>query len=262
MPAAAQRLTRPRRRGPGTRTHPRPAFGTRQPPTFGGHPPAFGTRPRPAFGGFPMGTRPVGTRLAGIRWVGAAGCLTILLAACEEPPAAKVVGSRGLPPAGCPLGECGPLLAASEAAAPTPAVIPAAAPAPQPIECRAAPGRSATALIDSAGGSVSVAGVAVMLPPGAVSSPTGVTVTVQPSPVMRIAIRAVGADATSFEQPALVTVDYAGCPVPPAGEAPLSVWRLDAAAERPVEKMEGEDDRELRLITFVAGTASQYTIAR
>jgi hypothetical protein len=37
---------------------------------------------------------------------------------------------------------------------------------------------------------------------------------------------------------------------------------MDDAAERPVERMDGEDDRELRLITFVTSTASRFAIAR
>ena len=204
MPAAAHRLTRPRRIGAGTHR----------------------------------------------RWVVAAACLTPLLGGCEEPPAAKVVGSNAPSPGALVLPASAAL--ASAGAEPSAAL--------QPLECRPAAARSGTALIDPAGGTVSVAGVAVMFPPGAASAPTGVTVTVTSSPVMRIDIAADGADAVRFEQPALVTVDYAGCLAPPAGE-PLSVWRLDAA-ERPLERMEGEDDRELRLITFVTGTASRYTIAR
>jgi hypothetical protein len=191
------------------------------------------------------------------------GSLTTLLAACQAPPAAKVAGTRALEMSLIPAI---PRLPTRETASPQPPSPEPAAPATatasaaQLVECAGGVAHSASALIDPAtGGSVSAAGTTIMLPAGAVSSPTEVTLTVSSAQYLEIDIRADAPATVQFEQPALVSLDYSRCRSTPRG-ASLSVWRIDPETKGLLDKMEGEDDREVRLITFVTSAAARFAV--
>ena len=191
------------------------------------------------------------------------GCLTMLLAACAEQPDAKAAAGRPLEMSLLPsiprlsVRERSPSRpAASGPAAPTPATI-----AAQLVECSGDVAHSASALVDPAtGGSVSAGGATVMLPPGAVSSPTEVTLTVSSARYLEIDIHADAPATAQFEQPALVSLDYSRCRSTTGGGAPLAVWQIDPTTKSLLGKMVGEDDREVRLITFLTSAAARFAV--
>ena len=85
--------------------------------------------------------------------------------------------------------------------------------------------------------------------------------TVPASKYMEIDVSALGVAHLLFQTPATITLDYARCTNEQLGDEPLSVWYLDPLTHRPLEDMNGVDDRLAKRITFTTGHLSGYAIA-
>ena len=128
------------------------------------------------------------------------------------------------------------------------------------VACENATERTAAATITSLGGTVTVQGVTVDVPPGAVLAPTEITVRVPAGRFLLADIDATGFEHFRFESPITVSMDYAGCPPGQIGQGALSVWYVgdDGAM---LERMPTLDDRARKRVTFLTGHLSGYAIA-
>ena len=128
------------------------------------------------------------------------------------------------------------------------------------LACENTVERSASATITPQGGTVSVQGVTVDIPAGAVLAPTEIGVRVPAGRFLLADIDAAGFAHFRFEAPITVTMDYAGCPPGQIGQNALSVWYVgdDGAM---LERMPTLDDRAKKRVTFLTGHLSGYAIA-
>ena len=128
------------------------------------------------------------------------------------------------------------------------------------VTCESGVERVATATITPMGGTVSVEGVTVNVPAGALLQPTELTLRVPASRYLRADIDATGFEHFTFEAPISVSMDYAGCPPGQIEQGPISVWYVgdDGAL---LEQMPTLDDRGKKRVTFLTGHLSGYAIA-
>jgi hypothetical protein len=143
---------------------------------------------------------------------------------------------------------------------------PAAAPqlsteTPTLIECPTSVAQSASAVIGILGGTVSVDGSRITLPPGAVLEPTTITLTVPASNYMEIDITANDEEHFEFLFPAKVTISYARCTNPDLDHVPLTAWYIDGLLHTLLQHMGGFDNKLLRTVTFKTDHLSGYSIA-
>ena len=132
---------------------------------------------------------------------------------------------------------------------------------PSLLECPTNQTQSATAVIGVLGGTVSVAGSRIILPPGAVLEPTTITLTVPASTYMEIDITANNAEHFDFLVPATVTISYARCNRSNINLTPLSAWYIDSVLKTLLQNMLGFDNKLLRTVTFTTDHLSGYSIA-
>ena len=118
---------------------------------------------------------------------------------------------------------------------------------------------SATAVIGPRGGFVGVDGSAILVPAGAVRTPTTFTFVVPASPVVRVEIHTPDAEHYQFARPVAVSISYARC-----GDslptAPLGAWWIDSATLSQLGVMAGIDDRAHQRVTFVTDHLSGYAV--
>lgn len=124
--------------------------------------------------------------------------------------------------------------------------------------CTVAPSAKASKVVGAGGGSVSVAGVTVTIPAGAVLEDTEFRVHVPSSTYAEAEIRANGQDHYQFQAPVVIAMDYTRCSTP-AG--PLAVWHIDPETKALLEDMGGVDDVEKQQMTFSTMHLSGYAIA-
>jgi hypothetical protein len=130
------------------------------------------------------------------------------------------------------------------------------------LECPTSQSASAVGLLGFLGGVVSVGGNSVMLPPGAVSLPTLITLRVPASPYVEVDVTADDLLSFVFRRPVSITIDYSRCPLEATAGATLTVWHIDPQTKALVEPMGGVDDPARRRITFVTGHLSGYAVAQ
>lgn len=133
--------------------------------------------------------------------------------------------------------------------------------ATHPMKCPAEEGLSASATISARGGMVAVGGHSVVVPPGAVSRPTRITLTAPASRYLEVELNANGQESFEFRRPVEVTVSYARCGeiVDPA--AVRSAWHVDAVTKEFLERMPGSDDRGAQAVSFATDHFSFFMIA-
>jgi hypothetical protein len=124
--------------------------------------------------------------------------------------------------------------------------------------CTVAPSAKATAIIDALGGSVSVAGVTLTLPAGAVDEATEFRVHVPSSTHAEVEIRANGQEHHQFLSPVVIAMDYSRCSTP-SGE--LAVWHIDPQTKALLENMGGVNDVLNQRVIFSTMHLSGYAIA-
>lgn len=168
-----------------------------------------------------------------------------LLAACSDAPTA---------PAAAPSAP-----RAVNAAVADPSAI-AASPAATLFACENSRTRSASAVIGPRGGTVRVAGSALIVPPGAVPTATTFTFTLPESPYLTVDVSAAGVEHYSFARPVAISISYAHCSSASLPDAPLGAWWVDAATLEQLGVMAGVDDRQHRRLTFVTDHLSGYAV--
>jgi hypothetical protein len=157
---------------------------------------------------------------------------------------------------------------APTAAAPAPAVNAAVAePSARPastsatlLACPSTTADSARAVIGPRGGSVSVGGSSLVVPPSAVATPTTFTLVAPASPVVQVEVHAAGVDHYEFAHPVTVSVSYARCDDAALPTARLGAWWVDGATLERLGVMAARDDRRQRRVTFITDHLSGYAV--
>lgn len=135
-----------------------------------------------------------------------------------------------------------------------------ASPSATLLACPSTTSHSATAVIGTRGGVVAVAGSALVVPPGAVRTPTSFTLEVPASPVMRVEVTAEGAEHYEFRRPVAVSISYARCDDAMLPASSLGAWWIDDATLQRLGVMAGIDDRAHRRVTFITDHLSGYAV--
>jgi len=133
---------------------------------------------------------------------------------------------------------------------------------PKLLSCPSATPLTGTFVADPLlGGSLSLAGTSVTIPPGGVSLPTLFVLTIPASPYMEIEVHADGLTSFIFNQPATISIDYSRCGHPRSDKRSLQAWYLDSVTKALLENMNGTDDRVAERVTFTTGHLSGYGVA-
>jgi hypothetical protein len=133
---------------------------------------------------------------------------------------------------------------------------------PRLLECGAGEAMSQTAVIDAAGGTISLGGTSVVFPAGALLNPTNVTLNIPASPYVEIDIVTDGQN--QFLEPFLrpiVTISYARCDRSDTLFRLLSAWYIDSETKELLDRMSSFDNKLTRSVTFRASHFSGYAIA-
>ncbi|HEX6059538.1 MAG TPA: hypothetical protein VFZ11_11030 [Gemmatimonadaceae bacterium] len=140
-------------------------------------------------------------------------------------------------------------------------VVAAADASPTLLSCPNLRGKSASRRIGPNGGSVTIAGTKLIVPPGAVSAETELVMSIPVSQYLEIDIVADGREHFEFERPVTIRVNYAHCRSEEADLASLSAWHVDDATHDFLQGMESVDDKRGRKVTFQTDHLSRYAIA-
>lgn len=135
-----------------------------------------------------------------------------------------------------------------------------ASPSASLLACPSATTESATAVIGPRGGAVGVAGSALVVPPGAVRTPTAFTFVVPASPVVQVEVRADGEEHYRFARPVVMSVSYARCDDAVLPATQLGAWWIDGTTRERLGVMAGIDDRRHRRVTFITDHLSGYAV--
>ena len=111
------------------------------------------------------------------------------------------------------------------------------------------------------GGSLTLGGTTVSIPPGAVSLPQLFVLTIPASKYMEIEVHADGLTSFLFNQPATISIDYSRCSDDKLAGKTLQAWYMDNVTDTLLENMNGTDDRAARKISFQTGHFSGYGVA-
>ncbi len=130
------------------------------------------------------------------------------------------------------------------------------------LQCPTSHSRSASGLLGLLGGAVSLGGNSVVLPLGAVSLPTLITLRVPASSYIEVDVTANDLLSFLFHRPVSITIDYSRCPVEATAGKALTVWHIDPQTKALLVPMGGVDDPVSRRITFETGHLSGYAIAQ
>ena len=121
---------------------------------------------------------------------------------------------------------------------------------------------STTALVEPLlGGILTVQGASITIPPGALSLPTVITLSVPASQYARVDVTALDIQHLLFNKPVTVTIDYNRCWRPELDTSPLTAWYLSPLLGTPIEKMPSTDDKSVHVVTFTTGHLSSYALA-
>ena len=132
----------------------------------------------------------------------------------------------------------------------------------QLIACPNAVADSGTVLADPLlGGTLSIAGASIAVPPGAVSVPTLLHVVVPVSSYAEVRVSAEGVEHLLFDAPVAITIDYSRCARPSLDLYPLVAWYVETDSYALLERMGGTDDKSAHRVTFTTGHLSSYALA-
>jgi hypothetical protein len=149
--------------------------------------------------------------------------------------------------------------AASASQALSDAVVPTTA--GHALACASTISDSSTAVIGPRGGIVSVAGSALVVPPGAVRKATAFTFVVPASPIVEIEVHPATGGHYQFAHPVAISVSYARCADSALPASTLGAWWIDDATRQELGVMAGIDDRDHRRLTFITDHLSGYIVA-
>jgi hypothetical protein len=130
------------------------------------------------------------------------------------------------------------------------------------IECPGSQSTTASGIVTPLlGGVVSVGGVVVTVPAGAVLAPTTIEVTVPASKYLEVDVSVPGFEHFQFEAPIAISMSYARCNRADILRAPLSAWYIDSSTKEPLQQMISVDNKLLRRVTFTTIHFSGYALA-
>lgn len=132
------------------------------------------------------------------------------------------------------------------------------------VECRTEASQSASALLTSLGGEVSVAGFRIIVPPDALplDGVFHVTMQVPASKYVEIDVRVNGLPHFDFLRPITVVLDYSRCTRSDIDREPLRAWYIDPFTNLFIADMGGVDDKVARTVTFTTDHFSGYAVAQ
>ena len=133
---------------------------------------------------------------------------------------------------------------------------------PKLLECESVADLTTTALIDAAGGTISIGGTSVVFPAGALLGATNVTLTIPASRYVEVDIKTDGQN--QFLDPLLrpiVTISYDRCNRSDLWFKVLSAWYIDSDTKELLEKQLSVDNKLTESVTFRARHFSGYAIA-
>jgi hypothetical protein len=129
------------------------------------------------------------------------------------------------------------------------------------IYCPSATTSTVTQTVGLLGGTLSVAGIMVSIPPGALLGDTPLTLTVPASQYMEIDVSVPGTTSFLFQQPITATINYSRCTGLIARFLPLTAWHINTATKALLEPMVSVDNKLLRSVTFTTIHLSGYALA-
>ena len=133
---------------------------------------------------------------------------------------------------------------------------------PKLLKCSNYVLQTGTALIDPLlGGTLTVGGHSLNVPPGAILEPQLFILTVPVSQYMEIDVTADGLLSFLFQQPSTITIDYSRCPSYLTADKTLKVYHIDPVTKALLENMNGVDDKVARKISFTTDHLSAYGVA-
>jgi hypothetical protein len=133
---------------------------------------------------------------------------------------------------------------------------------PRPLYCPSSETHQTSAIIGALGGILSVGGVTVSIPLGALLGDVTVVLTVPASNNMEIDISVEGHESWVFEQPIVVTVPYTRCRLTLLQLlTPIVAWHFDPVTRELLAPMPSVDNKLARTVTFTTGHLSGYILA-
>ena len=133
--------------------------------------------------------------------------------------------------------------------------------APRLLYCPSGATQTATGLIGSLGGTLSLLGTSVTIPGGALLDDTSVELTIPAGQYMEVDLTVNNGQHINFLQPVVVTIDYSRCNRFSTLFKLLSVWNIDEDTKALLQNMGGIDDKLTQSITFVTPHFSGFAIA-
>lgn len=129
-----------------------------------------------------------------------------------------------------------------------------------PLLCPAASDQVANATIGPAGGTLSLRGARIVVPPGAVPEPTSFTIELPATEAVELLASTGDGGHYSFQAPVTVTLSLARCgsSSPSSG---LAAWYFDPATGTVLQYMGGSVDAASQTFTFSTDHFSGYVIA-
>lgn len=171
-----------------------------------------------------------------------AGALLMLAASCSDAPTAP----RTLSPADSSSKLLG---------------LPIFGSSPKLLYCPTDETKSATAVVGSLGGTLSLLGTSVTIPGGALLDDTTVELTIPAGPYMEVDLSVNNGQHINFLEPVVVTIDYSRCNRFATLFRALSVWNIDQDSKALLENMGGVDNKLTQSITFLTPHFSGFAIA-
>ncbi len=126
--------------------------------------------------------------------------------------------------------------------------------------CETSVSASASATIGSDGGVFSAGPAVVLIPPGAVRTPTRFTLQPLAGSTLRVRITARGRERFGFARPIAVMIGYAHCSRQEF-HGNIAVWHVDDATNAPLEPMPTVHDRQNATLGFLTTHLSTYAVA-
>lgn len=120
---------------------------------------------------------------------------------------------------------------------------------------------SGSKVIGPRGGILAVNGSAVVIPPGAVPTPTQFTLVVPASDIMQIDAHADGVEHYVFQRPVMITIDYSRCASAVRQLGTFSAWYIDSSTRNALSWMGGVDDRLSHRLFFATDHLSGYAVS-
>ncbi len=127
--------------------------------------------------------------------------------------------------------------------------------------CPTARSYRADGTIGPNGGSISVAGHRLTIPPGVLTTATQFTLHAPAGQEVKLELSANGGEHYRFAAPVVITISYDRCKRQHWPPTPATAWYVENGGTRLVERMAGRDDRRGRAVTFRTNHFSTYLVA-